>query len=351
MLATMKPPKPKPKSKPKPGTKPKRRMEKIPKAQELPKDFDFCSLHRKAEPPILTFDPKHKKPGTALAKRFDVPAVIDVPSTPAEKLSAGERKTLAHCEKTIARGAMAFLDTGDALTVIQEQRLYRERYGTFEAYLWEELHLEKSVAYRWIKHAATHTKASAIADKLSLSLTNEAQFRALETVTDAGDLQAVLRRAAKKITPDVKGFRVPTAKILTEAVKEEFTPEEDLKREKAERKAKAAQANGTTKLTHIVGGAPAVPASLLEVSADMPSEYSADSLPADGSDQNYWNGRPNRYAVRLHSFSGTVRDYIARFFSEPESHPYVASFLESIVSEIRHGKFIFPDTTPVRRAK
>jgi len=179
--------------------------------------FDFCSLHKKPETAVVA------------AKRSDVPAVIDVPSAPAEKLSGEERKTLSHCEKTIKQGARAFLETGHALTLIQEKRLYREKYSTFEAYLWEEFHVEKSVAYRWIKAAGTHTKASAIAKRLNLSITNEAQLRALETVIEPQDMQAVLKRAARKITPNADGLRVPTAKILSEARREEFTSPEDLK--------------------------------------------------------------------------------------------------------------------------
>ena len=175
-------------------------------------------------------DERKKKKFPKGVTKAEVPAVIEVVSTPAEKLTTEERRTLSHCEKTINRGATAFLDTGDALTVILEQRLYREQYSTFEAYLWEEFHLERSVAYRWIKAAATHTKTSAIADKLSLSITNEAQLRALETVVEPQDLQAVLKRAARKITPNAEGLRVPTAKILAQAVREEFTSPEDLKK-------------------------------------------------------------------------------------------------------------------------
>ena len=306
------------------------------------------------------------KPGTALvpAKRSDMPQTIDVASTPAEKLTAAERKTLTHCEHTIQRGANAFLETGDALTVIQEQRLYRDKYPTFEAYLWEEFHLERSVAYRWIKAASTHIKTSAIADKLSLLITNEAQLRALETVTEPHDMQAVLRRAAKKITPDAKGFRVPTAKILSEAVKEEFTSPADLKREKEaakERAEEAARLRAAHKRQGIpidddAGSEPGMfgrgpqPISVGHLTEDQveilvpPRDESRleNSLkeatmitafdkhqrrntladiggwrewliilrgpePVDGSDPGYWNGQPNRHARQLAAVAEIVR--------------------------------------------
>jgi hypothetical protein len=298
---------------------------------------------------------------TAIAKRSDVPAMIDVPSTPAEKLSSDERKTLSHCEKTIKQGATAFLEMGDALTVIQEQRLYRERYSTFEAYLWEEFHLERSVAYRWIKAAATHLKASAIADKLSLSITNEAQLRALETVVETQDLQAVLRRAARKITPNAEGLRVPTAKILAEAVREEFTAPEDLKRQKetarmrsqqrpavelidqAEREEKAAADIDEARLEGALKTATFVVSfdkgHRRDTLADIgePQDWLQilrGPKPEDGSDPGYWHGRPRSYARQLHGVATIVQRLAALHLGQAEEEVEFRNNLSSLLRSL-----------------
>lgn len=45
-----------------------------------------------------------------------------------------ERGRLAELEGVISRGARAFVEVGEALIAIRDERLYRERYDTFEAY-------------------------------------------------------------------------------------------------------------------------------------------------------------------------------------------------------------------------
>ncbi len=260
--------------------------------------------------PLFTFDPKAKKGSSAIGSdRKLIPspdAVIDVASVPAEKLTTVERKTLTHCEQTIKRGAEAFLATGDALTVIQEQRLYREKYSTFEAYLWDKFHLERSVAYRWIKAAATHTKTSAIADKLKLVISNEAQLRAIETVSDVKDLEAVLKRAARQIEPDADGMKIPTAKILARARKEEFTSPADLKLE-AQRKRGTAREKPRDPPP--APDAPSQPRELVEFLA-LPAKT------VDGSRLDYWNGRPRPYAGALHILNSYARSLWARYLGQ-----------------------------------
>ena len=321
----------------------------------------------------------------AAAKRSDVPAVIEVASTPAEKLSTEERRTLSHCEKTINRGATAFLETGDALTVILEQRLYREKYSTFEAYLWEEFHLERSVAYRWIKAAATHTKTSAIADKLSLSITNEAQLRALETVVSPSDLQAVLKRAARKITPNAEGLRVPTAKILSESMREEFTSPEDLRRGKEAKRQKrlavelidqaerdetaAAESHGDIQLKRALDSATMIVAydvgarrNTLADIADVQDWLTIlrGQKTADGSDPGYWNGQPDPYARRLRGVAEIVRRLVALHLGQAPGHvefrASLSRLLHSLAAEISGESTLLHGLTnsrpaPARRAR
>ena len=59
-----------------------------------------------------------------------------------DALTKPERDTLAQCEGIIERGLRTFIEVGTALMAIRNSRLYRERYGTFDAYVtarWPEL--------------------------------------------------------------------------------------------------------------------------------------------------------------------------------------------------------------------
>ena len=93
------------------------------------------------------------------------------------------------------------------------------------------------MAYGLIAAVRVNDIASAIADKTGLRITNESQCRPLAKLDDA-DVVEVLKRAAKRITADADGVKVPTAKILAEVAREYITPPEDLRKAKAERSQK-----------------------------------------------------------------------------------------------------------------
>ncbi len=58
---------------------------------------------------------------------------------------------LAELEAIIAAGCRAFVDTGEALTIICERRLYRNAYPTFEDYCRERWAMSPRHAYRLIQ--------------------------------------------------------------------------------------------------------------------------------------------------------------------------------------------------------
>jgi hypothetical protein len=68
----------------------------------------------------------------------DAPVRCGVCSPPADPRLAqpaiAEPVTLAECEAVIARGIATFLEVGQALLRIRDERLYRPRFDTFEAY-------------------------------------------------------------------------------------------------------------------------------------------------------------------------------------------------------------------------
>lgn len=58
--------------------------------------------------------------------------------------------TLAQCEAVIAHGLRTFVEVGDALLVIRDERLYRETHATFEDYCRDRWDLDKPYAHRLI---------------------------------------------------------------------------------------------------------------------------------------------------------------------------------------------------------
>lgn len=68
-------------------------------------------------------------------------------------LSEGEISKLAECEGIIRRGIKTFVEVGDALLTIRDQRLYREQFKTFEAYCREQWGFSRSHANRLIESA------------------------------------------------------------------------------------------------------------------------------------------------------------------------------------------------------
>jgi hypothetical protein len=131
-------------------------------------------------------------------------------------LREDEMAELERCEALIETGREVFLRVGRALMTIRDDRLYRDRYGTFENYCREKWELDRSHAYRFIAAAEVMGSLSPIGDRLALPK-NEAQTRPLarleperrieawkEAITLAGDGEVTARHvasAAKAICP------------------------------------------------------------------------------------------------------------------------------------------------------
>lgn len=65
-----------------------------------------------------------------------------------KKLSPDEQSALAECETVIERGKQVFIEVGEALQRIRDDRLYRETHGTFESYCQEKWGLGKVRAFQ-----------------------------------------------------------------------------------------------------------------------------------------------------------------------------------------------------------
>ena len=83
----------------------------------------------------------------------DVSTIVDivpVNDETSESLSLIEAQILARYEEIIAQGLQTFVEVGHALMAIREQRLYRQSYQTFEAYLRQRWDLSRPRAYQLI---------------------------------------------------------------------------------------------------------------------------------------------------------------------------------------------------------
>ena len=64
---------------------------------------------------------------------------------------------LAECERVIERGLKTFIEVGDALALIREERLYRDTHATFEEYCRGRWDFDSSRARQLISAAKTVT--------------------------------------------------------------------------------------------------------------------------------------------------------------------------------------------------
>ena len=90
-----------------------------------------------------------------------------------------ERGQLRKQEKIIEDGQQTFVDVGNALAIIRDEKLYRERHKTFEAYCGEKWNFGKAYAYRLIESAIV-VKTSPMGDKIA----SERQARELGKVPE-----------------------------------------------------------------------------------------------------------------------------------------------------------------------
>jgi len=103
-------------------------------------------------------------------------------------LSSLEQTQLSEYESTIERGLNAFIDVGNALLAIRDDKLYRERYITFDDYCRERWNIARAHAYRLMDSAQVIGNLSPIGDTIPA---NEAQARPLAKLRDESGVMDV----------------------------------------------------------------------------------------------------------------------------------------------------------------
>ena len=101
--------------------------------------------------------------------------------------------SLAECEETIARGVRGYVEAGEALRTIRDERLYRETHGTFEDYCrerwgWTDAQSNRLILASGVTHQLVSLGSPAPA--------NEAQARELVGLP-AEDAAHIMRTAAE----------------------------------------------------------------------------------------------------------------------------------------------------------
>lgn len=85
-----------------------------------------------------------------------------IEGTSTEVLTKAELKTLAQYEAVIEGGMRSFVAVGNALAAIRDSRLYRATHGTFEAYVADKWHWDRSHAYAYIAGAEVQQNVGSI---------------------------------------------------------------------------------------------------------------------------------------------------------------------------------------------
>ncbi len=120
-----------------------------------------------------------------------------------------EATTLAACEEVIERGLDSFIEVGNALLQIRDERLYRADYDDFETYCRERWDMSGRHAHRLIDSARVMQNLST--DQL-VSPTSESQTRPLSA------LSAPAQRKAWKAAVESSPTGKPTTREVEAAV-------------------------------------------------------------------------------------------------------------------------------------
>jgi hypothetical protein len=129
---------------------------------------------------------------------------MSTPSTQVS-LSTDEATRLGRCEGIIKKGLETFVEVGEALLIIRDQRLYRSEFGTFEAYCSDRWGMDKRSANRLV--GASEVVKNLNRTNWSHLPKSEGQARALTS------LEPETQRLAWEETVNRHGDKVTGAKV------------------------------------------------------------------------------------------------------------------------------------------
>lgn len=117
-------------------------------------------------------------------------------------MAALVKRSLKAHEEIIEAGIKSFIDVGQSLMAIRDERLYEKSYDSFEQYCQKRWGFKKSYAYDLIESAVVVHDLSAIADtKTDFFPQNESQARAVADAAPDAKTRAVVWEAAVESAP------------------------------------------------------------------------------------------------------------------------------------------------------
>jgi hypothetical protein len=129
---------------------------------------------------------------------------------PKPALTPSQQAEFERLDKVIKSGWKTFLEVGTALTQVRDQKLYRDKYGSFEAYCRVELGFSRPYAYNLIGSAEVNEQLSSIED-IKVKPLLESQLRELISVPEKKRAEAWKKAVA------LAGDRPLTARIVHKA--------------------------------------------------------------------------------------------------------------------------------------
>ena len=121
-----------------------------------------------------------------------------------------------HVDSLIENGLNTFIEVGNALIKMRDEKLYSEKYATFEDYCSQRHGISRPRAYQLIEAAKTVKSLSTIVDIKLLPVT-ESQVRALQNATSNPKEQVKILKKAEKDAPKDKSGK---PKITASAIKQ-----------------------------------------------------------------------------------------------------------------------------------
>lgn len=149
-------------------------------------------------------------------RRFTVPASFGKRQNPevviAQPMSQAEKSAFVRCEGIIEKGLQTFVEVGEALVTIRDQRLYREKHATFELYCRTRWDISKTQANRLIA-AFSVVKNLTAAHLAKPAELRESVVRPLTSLSPAAQ-----KSVWKKVTAKAGGSEHVTAADVAKAV-------------------------------------------------------------------------------------------------------------------------------------
>lgn len=154
-------------------------------------------------------------------------------------LTRSESKRLAELEQIVHDGKKTFIEVGEALWTIRNEKLHREKEGSFYTYIEHEFGIGKSQAYRLMDAAEVAKEVSVISPIGDIS---ESQLRELKMVEPERRAE-VLQKAQESAPVGRDGKPKVTAAAIREAAQEldDAEPEADERDTRLDRAREAMQ--------------------------------------------------------------------------------------------------------------